>query len=159
MATATRAAAVATQARRSATARTAPRPAPRAPERERPELRVVEQARRERRRRVGLLVSIGVAVAMFAIAGSQTLIISQQGHIDSVNRGIASAEDRAEALRLELAELKSPQHITSEATTRLGMIPAPTPVYLQPRPTDDQRAGEIPPTPAPAPAWTSGKTR
>lgn len=159
MATATRTAAVATQARRSATARTAPRPAPRAPERARPELRVVEQARRERRRRVGLLVSIGVALAMFAIAGSQTLIISQQGHIDSVNRGIANAEDRAQALRLELAELKSPQHITSEATTRLGMIPAPTPVYLQPRSTDDQRAAELPPAPAPAPTWTAAKTR
>jgi hypothetical protein len=45
--------------------------------------------------------------------------------------------------------LQSPQNITSAATTKLGMIPSPTPVYLQPKMTDDSRAGEMPPAPTP----------
>jgi hypothetical protein len=45
--------------------------------------------------------------------------------------------------------LQSPQNITTAATTKLGMIPSPTPVYLQPKLTDDARAGEMPPAPTP----------
>lgn len=116
---------------------------------DRPSLRVVAEARRERRRRIGVLALIGLAVAMFAVVGSQTLIVSQQAHIDHVNNQIADAETKARELHLELAQLQSPQHITSEATSKLGMIPAPTPVYLQPKDTDDARAGEMPPAPTP----------
>ena len=92
---------------------------------------------------------IGVVVVLFAIAAAQTLIISEQAHIDRVNNRIAEAETRAELLRVELAQLQSPQNITTAATTRLGMIPSPTPVYLQPNTTDDARAGETPPSPTP----------
>jgi hypothetical protein len=92
---------------------------------------------------------IGVVVVLFAIAAAQTLIISEQAHIDRVNNRIAEAETRAELLRVELAQLQSPQNITTAATTRLGMIPSPTPVYLQPKTTDDARAGETPPAPTP----------
>ena len=92
---------------------------------------------------------IGVVVVLFAIAAAQTLIISEQAHIDRVNNRIAEAETRAELLRVELAQLQSPQNITTAATTRLGMIPSPTPVYLQPKTTDDARAGETPPSPTP----------
>jgi len=86
---------------------------------------------------------------LFAIAGAQTLIISEQAHIDRVNNRIAEAETLAENLRVELAQLQSPQNITTAATTKLGMIPSPTPVYLQPKVTDDARAGETPPAPTP----------
>jgi len=92
---------------------------------------------------------IGVVVVLFAIAAAQTLIISEQAHIDRVNNRITEAETRAELLRVELAQLQSPQNITTAATTRLGMIPSPTPVYLQPKTTDDARAGETPPAPTP----------
>jgi hypothetical protein len=86
---------------------------------------------------------------LFAIAAAQTLIISEQAHIDRVNNRIAEAETRAELLRVELAQLQSPQNITAAATTKLGMIPSPTPVYLQPKMTDDARAAEMPPAPTP----------
>lgn len=126
---------------------------------DRPGLRVVTEARRERRRRIGVLALIGLAIAMFAVVGSQTLIVSQQAHIDRVNNQIADAETRARELHRELAQLQSPQHITSEATSRLGMIPAPTPVYLQPRDTDDARAAEMPaPTPTTVPAASPSTT-
>ena len=112
-------------------------------------LRLVDRTAPERRR-IGLMAGIiGVVVVLFAIAAAQTLIISEQAHIDRVNNRIAEAETRAELLRVELAQLQSPQNITTAATTRLGMIPSPTPVYLQPKTTDDARAGETPPSPTP----------
>lgn len=112
-------------------------------------LRLVDRTAPERRR-IGLLATVVVVVVLlFAIAAAQTLIISEQAHIDRVNNRITEAESRAEQLRVELAQLQSPQNITSAATTKLGMIPAPTPVYLQPKATDDARAGEAPPAPTP----------
>ncbi len=137
---------VAAEGRRAATLR-----APQESSREglRSRLRLVDRTAPERRR-IGLMAGIiGVVVVLFAIAAAQTLIISEQAHIDRVNNRIAEAETRAELLRVELAQLQSPQNITTAATTRLGMIPSPTPVYLQPKTTDDARAGETPPAPTP----------
>ena len=137
---------VAAEGRRAATLR-----APQESSREglRSRLRLVDRTAPERRR-IGLMAGIiGVVVVLFAIAAAQTLIISEQAHIDRVNNRIAEAETRAELLRVELAKLQSPQNITTAATTRLGMIPSPTPVYLQPKTTDDARAGETPPSPTP----------
>lgn len=137
---------VATEGRRAAALR-----APQESTREglRSRLRLVDRTAPERRR-IGLIAGVvGVVVVLFAIAAAQTLIISEQAHIDRVNNRIAEAETRAEQLRVELAQLQSPQNITTVATTKLGMIPAPTPVYLQPKSTDDARAGEAPPAPTP----------
>jgi cell division protein FtsL len=137
---------VAAEGRRSAALR-----APQESTREglRSRLRLVDRTAPERRR-IGLIAGVvGVVVVLFAIAAAQTLIISEQAHIDRVNNRIAEAETRAELLRVELAQLQSPQNITSAATTKLGMIPSPTPVYLQPKMTDDSRAGEMPPAPTP----------
>ena len=122
-------------------------------------LRLVDRTAPERRRR-GLIVTVlGVVVVLFAIAGAQTLIVSEQAHIDRVNTRIARAEALSEQLRIELAQLQSPQNITNAATTRLGMIPSPTPVYLQPKPTDDARAGEEPPpTPVTVPKTVTSST-
>ena len=134
---------VAAEGRRAATLR-----APQESTREglRSRLRLVDRTAPERRR-IGLIAGVvGVVVVLFAIAGAQTLIISEQAHIDRVNNRIAEAETLAENLRVELAQLQSPQNIT---TTKLGMIPSPTPVYLQPKATDDARAGETPPAPTP----------
>lgn len=137
---------VATEGRRAATQR-----APQESVREglRARLRLVDRTAPERRR-IGIMASVvGVVAVLFAILAAQTLIISEQAHIDRVNSRIAEAETRAEQLRVELVQLQSPQNVTTVATTRLGMIPAPTPVYLQPKPTDDARAGEMPPAPTP----------
>ena len=116
---------------------------------DRPSLRVVEKARRERRRQIGTVACVVLFAALFAVAGSQTYLVQQQRHIDSVNIKIARAEHDSELLRMELAQLQSPQRITAEAASKLGMIPAPTPVYLEPRASDDQHAAEEPPLPTP----------
>lgn len=121
-------------------------------------LSIVDRTAPERRRIGFISLVLGVVAVLFGIAGAQTLIISEQAHIDRVNGRIVAAEARAEQLRVELAQLQSPQNVTSVATTRLGMIPAPTPVYLQPRPTDDARAGEMPPAPTPTTVPRSSTT-
>lgn len=122
---------------------------------DRPELRVVAPATRRRRTwQVGTLAGGLLFLAMFIIVGAQTLIVQQQRHIDDVNTRIASAEQEAESLKIDLAELQSPERIVSEAKDRLGMVQAPSPVYLQPRAEDDTRAAEVPPL---APPTTAAK--
>jgi cell division protein FtsB len=131
-------------------------------DRDTPDLRVVAPATRRRRGwQVGTIAGGLLFVALFAIAGAHTLIVQQQRHIDDVNGRIAEAEDRAEALEIELAELQSPERIVKEARDRLGMVQAPTPVYLQPKADDDARAAEVPPTtpPSTAPKATTPTTK
>ena len=133
----------------TAPARRSVQPALQREDRRRPDLRIA--VRPEHRKRIGYAVAAFLAVALFAIVGFQTILNSGQATIDSLNRRIAAEQERALELRLEIAELQSPQYITTAAATRLGMIPAPTPVYLQPRATDDDRAAELPPV---TKSWT-----
>lgn len=150
------AAAVATRARRSGSVATRERVL------DDGRLRVADGAPRPgllRRRGAGVVLGLtALVVAMFAVAGANTLLISQQAHIDRTNARIAGAEARAEELRVELAELRSPQYVTTRAATTLGMIPAPTPVYIQQRATDDARAAEVPTTTPPTTARAATTT-
>ena len=114
-----------------------------------PDLKVVEPTRRRRRNwQVGTVAGLILFAALFVIAGAQTLIVQQQGNLDGLNDRIETAEKDSERLRVELTELKSSDRIISEAE-RLGMVPAPPPVYLLPRLDDDARAAEIPPVTTP----------
>jgi hypothetical protein len=128
-----------------------------------PELRVVAPAARRRRTwQVGTVAGGLLFLAMFLIVGAQALIVQQQRHLDAVDSRIASAEQEAETLKIDLAELQSPERIISEAKDRLGMVQAPSPVYLQPRSDDDARAAEVPPSTPPttvAKATTPTTTR
>ena len=94
---------------------------------------------------MGTVAGALLFLALFAIAGAQTLIVQQQRHIDDLNTRIVAAQDQAEKLDLDLAELNSQSRILDEAKNKLGMVPASTPVYLQARPDDDARAAEVPP--------------
>jgi hypothetical protein len=114
-------------------------------EAERPVLEVVAPAARRRRSwQVGTVAGGLLFLAMFVIVGAQTLIVQQQRHIDDVNNRITAAEDQAEQLKMDLAELQSPERIVNEARDRLGMVQAPSPVYLLPGADDDARAAEVP---------------
>jgi cell division protein FtsL len=132
---------------------------PRRGEDDRPDLRVVEPAARRRRTwQVGTVAGGLLFLAMFAIVGAQTLIVQQQQHIDSVNDRISAAEEEAERLDIDLAELQSPERIVSVATEGLGMIKAPPPVYLLPQADDDSRAAEVPPVTPPTTVATTPTT-
>ena len=111
--------------------------------------RPLEAVRPDPRRRswqVGTLAGAVLFVALFAIAGAQALIVQRQQHLDAVEERIQVAEQEAEDLRTELAELQSPERIIGEAVERLGMVERPaSPLYLQPGADDDARAAEVPP--------------
>jgi len=130
-----------------------PRPGPAD---ERPELDVVRAASPRRRSwQVGTLAGAVLFLALFAIAGAQALIVQRQQHLDAVDARIEAAEQEAEQLRDDIAELQSPERIKEEAIERLGMVQAPPPVYLQPTEGDDARAAELP---AASPTTTVGPT-
>jgi len=125
----------------AAVARRAPAPARRTEQPRRPELRVVDpEARRPRIGRLGTILAGAVFAALFGLAGLQTMIINSQGHLDDLNRQITTEQARSGALRLQLADLQSPQRITTAASERLGMV-APAGIgYLQPAATDEAKA-------------------
>jgi cell division protein FtsL len=115
-----------------------------APRRAKVDLAVVAEQRRRVNLRVGALLAVGVFVVMFVMLASYTLVIGQQQRLDSLNRQIVAEQHEAQDLDAQIAELQSPVRVTRDAAALLGMVPAPTPVYLEPRIDDDQRAGELP---------------
>ena len=100
----------------------APRPAPRARPSARPDLYVVGDRRSTSGR------------------GART----GQDHLDRVNASIRAEQDGLARDRLALAEAQSPERIAHEAT-RLGMVPADHPTWINP--AADQGRGA--PTTAP----------
>ena len=118
--------------------------------RRRADLALVAERRRALRFRVGVIVVGGLFIALFLVAGFATTLVGQQRHLDSVNRRIVAEQKQSQTLTAQLAELQSPVRVTSDAASVLGMIPAPTPVYLEPRADDDIRAAEEPPAPTAA---------
>jgi hypothetical protein len=114
-----------------------------------PDLRVVARPRRRRGRQVGTIAGALLFVALFAVAGFQALIATQQAELDDLNDRIAAAEVEGRSLDDQLAELRSPQHVLTAAEA-LGMVAPAAVGYISPRPDDDARAGEVPePSPPP----------
>ncbi len=97
-----------------------------------PELRVV---RRESTRRVGAvtaLATVVVFVMLFALAVFNTWLVQNQQRLDRLHRDVTEAQSEYERLRLEVAELESPERIVAAAVNQLGMVPPPETTYLTP---------------------------
>jgi cell division protein FtsL len=124
---------------------TARAPDRRRDEQPRPPLRVVEPADRQSLRpaRVGTLAGVVLFVALFALAAFQTVLINSQSHLDDLNQQVAEQEARSERLELLLADLQSPQRITSAARERLGMVAPNSVTFLESSPDDELRAGSV----------------
>lgn len=82
--------------------------------------------------RAGVVVTMLAFVALFAVAVCHALLIESQAAVDQLDKDVAIEQARYEELRLEVAELKSPDRIMTEATQRLGMVPAGETVWLTP---------------------------
>lgn len=123
----------------------APVPSPRrsreeAPE-ERPELRVVPEPRP--RRGVGVVVFLaGVALfaSLFGLAVFHAMLVQSQSTLDDLDSEITAARARSEELRLDIAELESPDRILDEARDQ-GMVPASDVVVLDALGTSDTEDG------------------
>ena len=125
----------ATQAQRVAAPRRAPAPAPKA----RPPLRVVptDQARPgvDRRRRARLVTGLTVLfviAALFGLVASHVVLTQGQFRLEQLEKQAAEEQARFERLRLQVAQLESPERIVAAAQERLGMVPPPGVKYLSP---------------------------
>lgn len=102
-------------------------PATPLPEERRRHLRVVRPGERPRPAfrfrltpRSGIVVTILLFVALFAVAASHALLIESQGRLDQLDQQVADAQSRYENLQVEVANLEAPPRVLEEAKG-LGM--------------------------------------
>jgi cell division protein FtsL len=140
--------------------RTRAKPAP-APKRQpsRPPLRVVPDDYvdpRIRRRRARLFVaglSTLVAAGLFGIVSLHVALTQGQFRLERLEAKADEQQARYEQLRLQVAELESPDRIVAVAQERLGMVSPPGVTYLSPSgPVSDDDVA----TPKKKPATASG---
>lgn len=130
------------------------KPAPRRarPDAARPDIQVVRPARALPSRKAGALPRAGraavtrrrlawgaislIAVVALAVSACQVLIAQSQFELARLQSDAATAEDRYDRLRLQVAELESPGRIMATAQERLGMVPPPGVTYLTPVPSE-----------------------
>ena len=118
----------------------APAPAPR----RRPPLHVVRPDEgpvvdRRRRTRLRITVAVFVAVAgLFGLVASHVVLTQGQFRLQQLETKAAAEQARYERLRLQVAELESPQRIVAAAQERLGMVPPPGVRYLSPTGVSEQ---------------------
>jgi hypothetical protein len=117
---------------------------------ERRHLRVVPpdyisaRARRRRARRLVVLGGVGVAGALFGVVAFHVVLTQSQLNLQQLRSKAEAASVQQQQLRLQAAQLESPERVVADAQ-RLGMVPPATVRYLSPTP-----AG----APLPAPTTT-----
>lgn len=125
------------------------RPAPRhAPEpARRPDLRVVREptSRQRRAKAIGLVATGLVFVGLFALAIVHTVLVQHQLQLDALQRKVDDARQDYQKLRLQVADLESPQRIVDTAQSRLGMVPSGGVVYLAPSQPQSTPKADAPP--------------
>jgi cell division protein FtsL len=121
-------------------------------EEQKPHLRVVERAprtaaQRIRRNRaiVGGCAVLALGVA-FALVYLHVLLAQRQFKLNNLNNQVQQEQASYQKLRLQVAELSSPQNIISIAEGRLGMVQPAQVTYVAPNTT----IAASPPRPAAA---------
>jgi cell division protein FtsL len=87
------------------------------------------RGRQRRARRFGFVLSTVLVVALFGVVGAHVGLAQQQFRLDALERDAANEETRYEKLRLEVAQLESPDRIVAAAQA-LGMVPPVAITYL-----------------------------
>jgi len=104
-----------------------------APEEPRPELHVVDDAQRRRQRRIRftvMLFGLVTVVSLLVAVAFHVELAESQMQLDRLNRETATAQQRYQELRLQVAELASPERIIDTAKKKLGMVQAENTTYL-----------------------------
>jgi len=101
-----------------------------------PHLEVIDgRIIRRRRLWVGLIATLSVLTVFFLLLGLaafQTLLAQGQARLDGLDRTTAEARTRNETLRLQVAQLESPERVLQAAQERLGMVPPAAVTYVMP---------------------------
>jgi cell division protein FtsL len=116
----------------------APAHAPQQEPRFRPPLRVVgpkerTPAARARRMRALAVLMVGVVIAgLFGLVGMHVILAQEQFRLDRLETKATDEQATYDQLRLEVAQLESPERIVADAQQRLGMVQPPAVSYLAP---------------------------
>jgi hypothetical protein len=70
---------------------------------------------------------------MFVLIGGHVLLAQNQARLDQLRRDVIQNRDQYDELRLEVAQLRSPERIVSEAEA-MGLGEPKTVTYVQPVP-------------------------
>jgi cell division protein FtsL len=121
--------------RRRAPERDRRRPANPRPAQPRPHLKVVPPntlsvaGRRRRARRFGAALSVILFIGVFGVVAAHVVLTQRQFRLERLEREATAEEARYERLRLDVAELESPERVVA-AAQQLGMVPPATITYL-----------------------------
>ena len=130
------------------------RPAPAPAPAERRHLRVVPadyisaRARRKRARRLVVLGGVAIAAALFGVVAFHVVLTQNQLDIQHLRAEADAASVKQQQLRLQVAQLESPERVV-DAAQNLGMVPPATVHYLSPNGTAPAPQTQ-PPTTTPA---------
>src|SRR5207237_7250034 len=84
---------------------------------------------------------------LFSVAAFHVVLTQNQFRLDQLRSRAGTEQARYQRLRLKVAELESPDRIVATAQSRLGMVQAPSIVFLapvQPAPgVDDGGVGPV----------------
>jgi cell division protein FtsL len=85
---------------------------------------------------VTVLVVGGIFVMLFGLVVFHTMLLQNQQRLDKLDGEVSDAQARYQSLRLQVAQLESPQRIMDVATQKLGMVPPDGTTYLTPAADD-----------------------
>ncbi len=71
-------------------------------------------------------------VVLFGLVVFHTVLLQNQQRIDQLDAQVRDEQARYQQLRLQVAQLESPQRIIDVATQKLGLVPPATTTYLTP---------------------------
>src|SRR3954454_16928740 len=133
----------------------APRPDAAPAPGERPHLQVVPsryvaaRARRKRARRLVVLTGAGITAVLFGVVAFHVVLTQNQLDIQHLSSEADVASVKQQQLRLQAAQLESPERVV-DAAQKLGMVPPATVRYLSPdgAPTTKPTPTTIPARPA-----------
>jgi cell division protein FtsL len=130
----------------------APRPDAAPAPAERRHLRVVPpgyvsvRTRQKRARLIVVLGGVALAAALFAVVAFHVVLTQNQLNLQHLQSEADAASVKQQQLRLQVAQLESPERVV-DAAQKLGMVPPATVHYLSPNGTP----GVSKPAPVPAP--------
>jgi cell division protein FtsL len=100
-------------------------------------LRLVDA--RTRRPRYGVLTAIGISAVFalfFGLVLFHTVLLQNQRRLDQLDSQVSDQQSRYQQLRLQVAQLQSPERILEVATAKLGLVPSEGTTYLTPSGAD-----------------------
>jgi cell division protein FtsL len=94
----------------------------------------------------GAAAVAGILAVVFGLVAIHVLLAQNQFELDRLNARSAVAEAQYDRLRLQVAQLESPERVVAAAEGRLGMVLPPKVTYLTPNaPAGPASSGSAPP--------------